>query len=92
MSRTITERSEIPDAPCYVLANDSFMSGWGHARGKINTVILPCKTRQEAQSVEDYANCRSEMKRVRVVCNKPRLRKGHLYSLLTRDNATAWYP
>ena len=93
MSRIITSRSEIPDAPLYVLANDSFMSDWGHAKGKTNTVILPCRDHEEARDVRDYADSRDEMRYVRIACNKPRLKtKTHLYSLLTRENARAWYP
>lgn len=92
MSHTITSRSDIPDAPFYVLSNDSFMSGWGQAEHAINTVILPCESYSEAQIVADYAESRSEQRRVRIVANKPRLQPGHVYSLLTRDHATAWYP
>ena len=92
MSRIIDQRSEIPNAPVYVLANDRFMSGWGPAEGKINTVILPCADRHEAQQVAAYARSRKEQQRVRIVSDKPRLRPGHLYSLLTRENASAWYP
>jgi hypothetical protein len=91
MSTTIEERREIPTAPFYVLANDSFMSGWGPARGMTNTVILPCDTYAEAETVEHNAKARSDMKRVRIVGEKPRLRDGVLYSLMDRDDASRWY-
>lgn len=92
MSRIVDSRRDIPDAPYYVLANDNFMSGWGPAKGKINTVILPCESYEEVRWVEDYASSRSEMSYVRIAGEKPRLRAGRLYSLLTRENASAWYP
>jgi hypothetical protein len=92
-SKLITSRSEIPDAPLYVLSNDAFMGHWGMSRGKINTVILPCESWAEAQAVAKYADSRPEQKRVRIVMNKPRLRVGtHTYSLMSRETATAWYP
>jgi len=91
MSETIERRSDIPDAPCYVLANDAFMSGWGRAEGMTNTVVLPCADYAEALRVAEYAESRSEMQRVRIVIHKPRLRRGVLYSLLTREDAGAWF-
>ena len=90
-SKTVTERKQIPDAPCYVLAHDTFMSGWGDARGKQNTVILPCDSYQEAETVSDNARRRGDQKRIRIVGNKPRLQSHILYSLLTKDNAATWY-
>jgi len=92
MSKTITNRSEIPDAPYYVLSNDTFMSGWGLAEGKINTIILPCVNWIEAQQVAEYAKSRTDQRYVRIVTQKPRLRLNtHLYSLMLPDEATAWY-
>jgi len=93
MSRLITSAIEIPDAPCYVLSNDRFMSGWGYSKGKINTLIFPCESWEEAQHVKDYAESRTDQNRVRVVYDKPRLKNDtHTYSLATREWATAWYP
>lgn len=91
MSNTVTSRSEIPSARFYVLANDSFMSGWGQAEGKTNTVILPCTDWEEAKTVEANARARSEMRRVRITGAKPTLRPHVLYSLLNREHAERWY-
>ena len=57
----------IPKAEYYVLSNDSFMSGWGGASGKINTCVVPCETYEEAEAVADYARSRSDQKRIRIV-------------------------
>ena len=87
----INSANEIPAAPFYVMSNDRYMSGWGYAEGAINTVILPCADYAEAQRVADYAESRGDQKFVRIVSNRPRLRSGHVYSLLTRDKALAWF-
>ena len=92
MSITITKRSEIPNYPLYVMCNDSFMSGWGKAEGMTNTIILPCETYAEAEHVANYADSRTDQKRVRIVTNKPRIRPGVLYSLMLKNEASAWYP
>lgn len=106
MSTIIEKRSEIPDHPLYVLTNDTFMSGWGPCGDgliaaiekrparvcKTNTIILPCKTWEEAEAVKKYAQSRSDQKRVRIVINKPRLRPNVVYSLMHREEAPAWYP
>ncbi len=106
MSKTIERRSEIPNYPLYVLSNDTFMSGWGPCGDgfvaavegraprdyKTNTIILPCETLEEAEAVARYARSRSDQKRVRIVTNKPKVRSGVVYSLMLREEATAWYP
>jgi len=88
---TVERRSDIPDAPYYVLSNDSFMSGWGYAAGMINTVVLPCETWEEARIVERNAKARGDQKYVRIVTQKPRMKAHVLYSLHTRDDYDAWY-
>ena len=56
----------IPKARCYVLSNDSFMSGWGGAKGKINTCVVPCDSWEQAKAVERYVRTRSDQKRIRI--------------------------
>ena len=95
-STTIETARELPplsESPCFVLANDKFMSGWGSATGKVNVVILPCASLAEAYVVAQNARDRSDMRRVRIVAyKKPRLQsRGKLYSLMTRDDADRWY-
>ena len=89
--KTVSERSEVPDAPAYVMCNDTFMSGWGQAEGKTNTIILPCKSWDEAEVVAANARRRGEQVRVRIVANKPRLHDHVLYSLLTKESSPTWY-
>lgn len=91
MGQIITKQSEIPEAPYYVLANDSFMSGWGPAAGKTNTVILPCRSYEEAEVVAANARARSDMRRVRIAYLPPKLSKRNIYSLMDRETAGRWY-
>lgn len=84
--------SDIPNAPYYVLCNDSFMSGWGYASGKINTIILVCADYNEAKKVAAYTESRNDQKYVRIVSNKPRLNNAtHYYSLHDRYSYPNWY-
>lgn len=71
----------IPKAKCYVLSNDSFMSGWGYAKNKINTVVVPCESLEQAKKVEKYVESRSDQKYIRITTNKPRTKQHVLYSL-----------
>lgn len=80
-SKTETFKS-IPDAPCYVLSNDTFMSDWGPAKGKINTCIVPCNDMSIAMAVETYIETRSDQNRIRIVENKPKTKAHVLYSLV----------
>lgn len=83
---------EIPKADYYVLSNDTFMSGWGPAKNKTNTLVIPCRDYEEAQAVERYARSRTDQTRVRIVGNKPKLRPGVLYSVVQdREDFSAWY-
>jgi hypothetical protein len=84
--------SQIPAARFYVLSNDRFMSGWGKARNMINTIVLPCRSYEEAEAVARYAKSREEQYRVRIVSRKPTLRRGVLYSVVEKpDDYSLWY-
>ena len=73
----------IPKAPFYVLSNDSFMSGWGGANGKINTCVVPCESYEEAIKVEGYVRSRSDQKYIRINMTPPRAKDHVIYSLLS---------
>ena len=90
-SKTVTDRHDIPDAMYYVLSNDTFFSGSDYCRGRTNTVILPCGSRAEAETVAANARNRTDQQRVRIVVHKPRLRDYVMYSLLTKQDAARWY-
>ncbi len=72
---------EIPRANWYVLSNDKFMSGWGLARNKINTCVVPCESEEQAQRVYDYVESRRDQKYIRITDTPPRSKPNVIYSL-----------
>ncbi len=91
MSTTITMTTEIPAAPYYVLTDDSFMSDWGGAEGRVNTIILPAADRDEAEIVAANARNRDEQRNVRILDRTPALSSGVVYSLMDKASAARWY-
>jgi len=93
MSDRITDRDEIPTSKFYVTCKDTFMSGWGPARGADNILILPCDTVEEAEIVKANAENRSDQKNIEIHVSKPYLLscKTVVYSLMNREDASRWY-
>jgi len=91
MSQTITSADAIPAAPYYVLSDDSFMSDWGEAEGRVNTIILPATDRDEAEVVAANARNRDEQRNVRILDRTPALSSGVIYSLMDKADAARWY-
>lgn len=56
----------IPKAPWYVLSNDPFFSGWGHAIGKTNTCVVACRNKAEAKGVFQYVKSRGDQEYIRI--------------------------
>lgn len=75
----------------YVSMTDTFMSGWGDARGKVNKHYLECSTYEEAEIVQNNARARGEMKRVFISSSKPSLRKGWCNTYASKKTAPNWY-
>lgn len=63
----------------YVTMTDKFMSGWGHARGKINKLVISCNTFDEALIVSANAERRAEMKYVNITAEKPYYNKDRYF-------------
>ncbi len=91
MSTIITSAVEIPEATYYVLSDDAFMSDWGEAEGRVNTIILPASDRTEAEIVATNARNRDEQRNVRILDRKPALSSGVIYTLMDKVNASRWY-
>ncbi len=91
MSTIITSADAIPTTPYYVLSDDSFMSDWGEAQNRVNTIILPCTDQSEADIVATNARNRDEQRNVRIMDHKPALSSGVIYSLMDRESAARWY-
>lgn len=62
---------------CYVVATDSFMSGWGMTPGR-SYYAVACESYSEAMDVRSRMSHRSDFKRVRIVLHnwRPRLHSG----------------
>lgn len=73
----------IPEAPYYVVSEDTFMSGWGHAKDKRNIVVVPCDDYDTAERVFDYAKSRSDQKKVRINTTPPETKQNVIYSLVS---------
>jgi hypothetical protein len=80
------------DTEWYVVATDSFMSGWGEAPGR-SIYAVPCRSLEQAKIVLDNMQDRTEMKRPRLVGKdyRPRLRDGDHYSVRGMDDCSRWY-
>lgn len=55
----------------YVTMTDKFMSGWGCAEGRIAKFVVECETRQQAETIENNARKRDEMKYINITTKKP---------------------
>lgn len=71
-----------PKGKYYVTMTDRYLSGWGHARGKTNKLVIACDTYDEAQIVSHNASVRGEMKYINICIKKP--------SYNDRDYLTTW--
>lgn len=76
----------------FVVATDSFMSGWGRARGR-SLFAVPFRTYEEAEIVLQNMEARSEMKRARIVGKdyRPRLRDGDHLSIRDMSDCSRFY-
>ena len=81
--RTEQEKAETEG---FVVATDSFMSGWGLAPGK-SYFAVPYRATDNPQAIFNRLDDRSEMKRVRYVGKdyRPKLREGDHLSIRNMD-------
>lgn len=54
-----------------IVGTDSFMSGWGRARGGSSFAAWACETLEDAKRCMKEVDARSDMKRVRMVYDSP---------------------
>jgi hypothetical protein len=73
---------EIPDAPFYVLANDTFFSNWPGLPFSKNVAVVPCETEKEWDETYNYMLTRPELCYVRQVVHRPRNKPDTSYSLV----------
>ena len=76
----------------YVTMTDSFMSGWGKADGKKNKLVFECDTYEEAETVVDNAESRSDQKYINIYTKKPYFNSGRFYvQHKTKEDYPSWY-
>ena len=76
----------------YVSMTDEFMSGWGHANGKTNKLVLGCNNWKEALLVKRNAQDRPEMKHINICGNKPYYDKRYYYTTYHgKPDYKQWY-
>lgn len=76
----------------YVTTSDRFMSGWGLARGKINKLVFPCDTYEDALIVAENAENRTDQKFVNIRSTKPHYNQGRYFTQIkTRETYPSWY-
>lgn len=76
----------------YVTTTDKFMSGWGHAKGKINKLIFPCESYAQAEIVAANASARSDQKNVNICTKRPYYNKNRYFAQVkTIAEYPRWY-
>jgi len=92
----VTSKNDIPYSSFVVMTNDKFMSGWGYAQNKINTLIFLCDTEEQALVVAKNACNRSDQSHVRILSgHKLQRRKlrfcDHVYQIKDKNSYPHWY-
>ena len=96
MSYEIDDRRSAEDkekTQGFVVANDSFMSGWGRASGR-SIFAVPFGVEHNADFIIQNMEARSEMKYVRVSMGKnyrPKLRAGDHLSIRSMEDSSRFY-
>jgi len=76
----------------YVTMTDKFMSGWGMAKGRINKLIFPCDTYDEAEKLAGYAESRSDQEDINIRTTKPYYDERRYYAQVkTKAEYPTWY-
>lgn len=75
----------------FVVCNDTFLSGWGYARGGRSLYALAVTSPDQAKIVLDNGRARSDMRRVRLNMRLPRLREGDHLVIVGPSDAPRWY-
>ncbi len=97
MSTIIRSITDVPGAEVYVICTDSFMSGWGSTKEKMNRCIFPCESREEATIVLNNAGRRTDMVCPSIVSRETLAqlivsgREKEVWSLMNREACTRWY-
>ena len=75
----------------YVIATDTFLSGWGEASSGKSFYAMAVQSENEAYTVMRNFKHRSDFKRVRFVKRLPRIRSGDHLSIADRGIAPRYF-
>src|ERR1044072_7761906 len=87
----ITDQSQIPDMPFYVLMRDTFLSGWGEAEERDSFHIALCESESEAKIVADNAAARADQDSIEILTEKPMIHREARFGLMSRKMSSRWY-
>ena len=62
----------------WVTMTDTYLSGWGAAKGKTARLLVECDTYEQATIIAANAAKRSEMKRIVICVHRPRPLRSHV--------------
>lgn len=75
----------------YVSMTDTFLSGWGNAKDKINKYVIGCDTLSEAEIIKSNASMRSDMKQIVIHQGKPSFDvKKYLVTWRDKEDCLNW--
>ena len=77
----------------YVSMIDTFMSGWGKAKGKKNVLIFECENLNEANIVAENAENRSDQRSIVINENYPHFLPASSFYVQHKDKSVypSWY-
>jgi hypothetical protein len=74
----------------YVTMTDTFMSGWGPAKGRKSKLVIACTTLEQAERIERNAKKREEMRYVGILTKKPSYPRAHISWKTWDDMGEVW--
>lgn len=79
----------------HVTMIDTFMSGWGRAKGKQNLLVFECENEMEANKVARYARSRNDQTNIKIYSEGQQLPnynpKKFYVQTLTKEDYPGWY-
>jgi hypothetical protein len=76
----------------YVTMTDKFLTGWGVARDKLAKLVIECETFEEAETVKENAENRSEMGNIHIRTSRPLYPKAtHEVSFHNKADYENWF-
>lgn len=89
----LEERRKLHEShfPLYVTMTDTFLTGWGKARGRIAKYVMGANTLEEAQIIIQNAEDRGDQKNIRLRQTRPTYPiLTHRIGFMDRESAKAW--